>query len=193
MTGDSQNQSLPLQGKGLYFHQEALESSSHSFSGNRMFDREGLDLLRLARKQALKRDYPEAFRSFQQALQVRGFDGDLLIHPQYLSHYGASLAGACGKTTEGRRLCERSIQLEPYEPEHYLNLGVVLEMSGNRRDALGAFIQGLAVFPDHPKLQEEFRRVERRRPLPFAFLSRNHPLNRYLGKWIAAFRPDSRH
>jgi tetratricopeptide (TPR) repeat protein len=153
-----------------------------------MLDSEGRDLLRLGRKQALKRDYPEALRSFQRASRLLASEGDLVVHPQFLSHYAASLAGTLGKTEEGRRLCERSIQLEPYEPEHYLNLGLVLSMAGNRRNALDAFRRGLAIRPDDPHLLLEARMAERRSFLPLPFLSRGHPLNRCLGKILSLSR-----
>jgi len=149
-----------------------------------MIDTEGLDHLRLGRKLALAREYPEALQSFQRASQVLVFDGELAVHPQYLSHYGASLAGAAGRTEEGRRLCERSIQLEPYEPEHYLNLGLVLAMAGHRSQALAAYTRGLSIRPDHPRLQAEFGKAERRRCLPFPALPRHHLLNRCLGKLL---------
>ncbi len=152
-----------------------------------MFDAEGLDHLRLGRKLALAQEYPEALQSFQRATQVLVFDGELAVHPQFLSHYGASLAGAAGRTEEGRRLCERSIQLEPYEPEHYLNLGLVLGMAGHRSEALAAFSKGLTIRPDHPGLQAELGKSERRRCVPFPFLPRQHVLNRCFGKlfWAA--------
>jgi tetratricopeptide (TPR) repeat protein len=153
-----------------------------------MIDSEGLDLLRLGRKQALRREYPEALRSFQRAFRVLAFDSEMLVHPQYLSHYAASLAGVAGRTEEGRRLCERSIQLEPYEPEHYLNLGLVLELDGRRSEALEAFSRGLSIRPDHPDLLVEIRKAERRRYLPFPSLSRAHLLNRCLGKLLAVSR-----
>jgi len=151
-----------------------------------MFDTEGLDHLRLGRKLALAQEYPEALQNFQRASQVLIFDGELAVHPQYLSHYGASLAGAAGRTEEGRRLCERSIQLEPYEPEHYLNLGLVLAMAGHRSEALAAFIRGLSIRPDHPGLQAEIGKADRRRCVPFSALPRHHLLNRCLGKLLAA-------
>lgn len=155
-----------------------------------MFDADGLDLLRLGRKQALKQDYAEALRCFQRALQVLSFDGELPVHPQYLSHYGVALAGATGRTEEGRRLCTRSIQLEPYEPEHYLNLGLVMRMTGNRKEALAAFTRGLSIRPDHPDLMAEMRRSERRRGAPLPFLPRTHPLNRCLGKFLRSAKAE---
>ena len=164
------------------------QSQFRSISGDWMFDVEGMDLLQLARKQVLKGDYAEALRSFQLALQVLVFDGNLAVHPQYLSHYGVALAGSAGKIEEGRRLCERSIQLEPYEPEHYLNLGVVLQMRGDQAGAFRAFTRGLSVRSDHPDLLERIRTADRRRVVLFPSLPRNHVLNRCLGKIISASR-----
>jgi tetratricopeptide (TPR) repeat protein len=178
-------QRLPLEQKNLYSNQPVPLRLA---AGDRMFDAEGLDLLQLARKQVLKGDYAEALRSFQLALQLLVFDGNLAVHPQYLSHYGVALAGSAGKIEEGRRLCERSIQLEPYEPEHYLNLGVVLQMRGDQAGALTAFSRGLAVRSDHPDLLERIRTAERRRTVLFPALPRNHVLNRCLGRIIAARR-----
>jgi hypothetical protein len=78
--------------------------------------------------------------------------------------------------------------LEPYEPEHYLNLGVVLQMRGDQAGALTAFSQGLVVRSDHPDLLERIRTAERRRTLLFPALPRNHVLNRCLGRIMAARR-----
>ena len=151
-----------------------------------MFDAEGLDHLRLGRKLALQQEYLGALQSFQRAFQVMAFDGDIAVQPQYLSHYGASLAGAAGRTQEGRRFCERSIQLEPYEPEHYLNLGLVQAMAGHRREALATFARGLSVCPDHPALRAGIGKMERRRFVPIPGLPREHMLNRCLGKLLSA-------
>ena len=154
--------------------------------GERMFDADGMDLLTLGRIQVLKGKYAEALRSFQEALQVLAFDGELVVHPQFLSHYGAALAAAGGRREEGRKLCERSIQLEPYEAEHYLNLGLVHQMAGDRSAAFWAFNQGLNIRPDHPALLAERRKLERRRVVCFSSLPRNHLLNRCLGKILSA-------
>ncbi len=150
-----------------------------------MFDDDGRGLLGLGRQYSLRREYAEALRSFQQALQILAFDGDLVLQPQFLSHYGAALAAA-GREEEGRRLCERSIQLEPYEPEHHLNLGRVHLMAGDPGAAFRDFNRGLAIRPEHPFLLAERTRLERRRLLPLPSLPRSHLLNRCLGKILAA-------
>ena len=149
-----------------------------------MFDTHHRELLGEGRRQILQRDYASALRSFQKVLADISSEGDPGVTPQFLSHYGAALALASGKREEGRRLCERSIQLEPYEHEHYLNLARIHLASGNRRLALAALEQGLIICPGHPLLLQERRAAERRASRVFPSLSRDHPLNRCLGKLL---------
>jgi len=149
-----------------------------------MIDIIGADLLGNARRQILAKDYISALRSFQRAIADMAFDGETVVQPQFLSHYGAALAMASGKRDEGRRLCERSIQLEPYEPEHYLNLARIHQSAGNRRAAFGAFDRGLAISPEHPLLLKERTSMDRRTALAVPSLHRDHPLNRCLGKLL---------
>ena len=150
-----------------------------------MIDRMGSDLLGNARRQILAKDYGSALRSFQRALADMEFEGVSVVHPQFLSHYGVALALASGKRDEGRRLCERSIQLEPYEPEHYLNLARIHQSAGNRRAAFSAFERGLAISPEHPLLLQERKYLDRRKPLALPSLHRDHPLNRCLGRLLS--------
>jgi tetratricopeptide (TPR) repeat protein len=149
-------------------------------------DRLEHNLLEDARRQILAREYDSALRCFQTILVDFSFDDAMTLHPQFLSHYGAALAMASGKLAEGRRLCERSIQLEPYEPEHYLNLARIHKRSGDRDAAFRAFDRGLAIRPDHPQLLQERGSLDRRKFLAFRSLHRDHPLNRCLGKLLGA-------
>jgi tetratricopeptide (TPR) repeat protein len=153
-----------------------------------MFDTDGAALLSLARSQALERDYNAALRSFQRAISEIAFLGETLVHPQYLSHYGISLAMASGRREEGRRLCERSIQLEPYEPEHYLNLARIHLGTGNRTAAILACEEGLAICPQDSLLAQELDAMERRKAAVFPLLPRDHPLNRCVGRFLRSAR-----
>ncbi len=146
-----------------------------------MFDVDDRDLLALGRNCCLNGNYTEALGVFRQAFQSLASEGGTAVRPEYLSHYGVAVA-ASGRTDEGRRFCERSIQLEPYEPEHYLNLGLVHQMAGHRSAAFGAFERGLAIRPDHPSLLAERKKLDRRRALPIPTLSREHFLNRCVAK-----------
>ena len=157
-----------------------------------MFDCDGTGLLSLARNQALGRDYVTALRNFQRAISEAPFPGETLVHPQYLSHYALSLAMASGRREEGRRLCERSIQLEPYEPEHYLNLARIHLGMGNRAAAILACEKGLSICPQHPLLTQERDALDRRRTSFFSVLPRHHPLNRCVGRFLRATRNSGR-
>jgi tetratricopeptide (TPR) repeat protein len=158
--------------------------SQDAVPGVRMFDAEDRDLLATGRSWCLQKNYREALRAFQDAFELLTSHDESVIGPQFLSHYGAAVA-AGGRREEGRKLCERSIQLEPYEPEHYLNLGRVHRMAGDLSAAFRAFDRGLAILPDHPSLRAEKAELERRRFHPIPSLSRNHPLNRCLGKILS--------
>jgi len=148
-----------------------------------MFDTQHRELMAQGRRLILQRDYESALRSFQKVLSDDSTE-EPTVTPQFLSHYGAALAMASGKRDEGRRMCERSIQLEPYEHEHYLNLARIHLAAGNRRLALAALERGLGICADHPMLLQERRSMERRSVPVFPGLSRGHPLNRCLGKLL---------
>ena len=153
-----------------------------------MFDTDETALLRLARSQALGRDYQRALRSFQRAISELAFPGEAPVQPQYLSHYGIALAMASGRREEGRRLCERSIQLEPYEPEHYLNLARIHFTAGNHAAAILACDEGLSICPQDPFLTQERDAMDRRVASFFRLLPRSHPLNRCVGLFLRAAR-----
>ena len=157
-----------------------------------MFDASETALLSLARNQALGREYVTALRNFQRVISEAPFPGETLVAPQYLSHYAISLAMASGRREEGRRLCERSIQLEPYEPEHYLNLARIHLGTGNRAAAILACEEGLSICPQHPLLTLERDAMERRRTSFLPGLPRDHPLNRCVGRFLRAVRSPGR-
>lgn len=159
--------------------------------GQRRFDSDETALLSLARSQALGRDYNRALRSFQSAIVELAFPGETPVQPQYLSHYGIALAMASGRCEEGRRLCERSIQLEPYEPEHYLNLARIHFESGNHAAAILACEEGLSICPQDPLLTQERKALDRRKGSFFPMLPRNHPLNRCVGMFLRSPRTSS--
>jgi tetratricopeptide (TPR) repeat protein len=95
------------------------------------------------------------------------------------------LALAGGQREEGRQLCERSLRLEPYEPEHYLNLGRLHFAAGDSTAALAAFELGLAAAGDHPDLLAARNGLDRRALPPVPSLPRDHLLNRCLGKALS--------
>lgn len=123
--------------------------------------REGFDLLtRLAREREAEGGLPGVFYSY----------------------LGQAIARCEGRKHEGLDLCRHAVQIEPFRPENHLNLATLLLMVGNRRGAIRALRDGLALDDEHRGLLELQRRLGIRRRPPLPFLSRTHPLNRWLGR-----------
>ncbi len=103
---------------------------------------------------------------------------------RYLSYYGYSLARTQRTPREAVELCERAVRLSRHDPDILLNLGRVYASTGKISRALRAFQIGLEICPDHNALQVEMSRHDRRSSPMVSFLSRNHPINRTLGRWF---------
>lgn len=130
--------------------------------------------------------YLEAAQNFESALLLERANGARQPPMIYLSYYGYSLARAEDRPSpESIRACETAARREFMSPELQLNLGRVYAMAGKTSRALAAFEKGLRLNPKHRALREELRRIDRRGRPPVAFLSRNHPLNRWMGRVLS--------
>jgi tetratricopeptide (TPR) repeat protein len=99
-----------------------------------------------------------------------------------LSYYGLCLALVEKKFKPAIELCKRAIELQFYHPEHYVNLARVYVATGNRRKALGVLEEGLRVLPDDENIVRLRREMGIRSRPAIPFLSRDHVLNRMLGR-----------
>ncbi len=98
----------------------------------------------------------------------------------WYSWMGVCVARERGQHRRGMELCHEALAAEPDEPAHYLNLGRVHLIAGDKPEALRVMREGMAK-GGNPQLAQTLERLGmRRRPL-FPGLSRNNPLNRYLG------------
>lgn len=79
------------------------------------------------------------------------------------------------------KICRESIKREPNNSLHYLILGRVLLMAGEKGKAITAFRQGLKTSPNQ-KIITELKKLGLRKPAILKNLKRNHPLNRVLGR-----------
>jgi hypothetical protein len=96
-------------------------------------------------------------------------------------YLGQALARCEGRKRVGLELAQHAVESDPFRPENHYNLAAVHLMLGNRRRAVRALNEGLLLDPDNAELRA--LRVEigvRRRPA-IPFLSRENPLNRWLG------------
>jgi len=107
--------------------------------------------------------------------------------PKLQSALAYCRAKARNQFTGAVRLCMDAINAEPTNADHYLYLGRIYLLGNKRGSAIKAFRKGIKLGP-HPLLMRELRRFELRRQPVFSSLSRDHVLNRQLGKLFTRLR-----
>lgn len=100
--------------------------------------------------------------------------------PHWHSHLGFCIAKERGQSRKGVNLCQNALAHEPDNPIHYLHLGKIHLLSGNKEEALRIFRQGISKVGNE-QIMQQLIELGMRKPLLFPSLERRHPLNRYLG------------
>jgi hypothetical protein len=100
----------------------------------------------------------------------------------FYSYLGYGIARCERRVKEGVKLCQHAIKIEFYQPENYLNLARTHLLDGERRGAVRAIEKGLKIDPHHLELLALQREIGFRREPVLSFLSRDNPLNRFLGR-----------
>lgn len=100
--------------------------------------------------------------------------------PTLDSYLGYCIARERRQFKEGTGLCRQALLKEPEQAIHYLNLGRVFLAAKEKRLAITTFQRGLKR-GRHGLILEELKRLGKRKPPVVPFLSRGHPLNKYLG------------
>ena len=103
-------------------------------------------------------------------------------NPYYLSYLGLSIARAERKWEQASELCEIAVQLKNREIQFYLNLAEVFTLSKRRERAFDTLDTALEIFGEDEGLQQARGRLEQRRSPVLSLFSRDHFLNRKLGK-----------
>lgn len=106
----------------------------------------------------------------------------LALHdnPSWYSFLGYCIAKERGHIKKGIDLCLSSLGREPEAPVHYLNLGKIHLLSGNKPEAIRAFREGMAK-GDSEDIRSLLNQIGTRKPPPIHSLPRNNLLNRSLG------------
>ena len=130
----------------------------------------------------------EAVHHFLSAMQLERERGVRRPEMRYLSYYGVAVALARGPLPEAMRACETAVEGQSDNPDLHLNLGRVYLRAGEPGRALQAVTSGLQLDPSHRALRALLRTIERRRRPPLRFLTRDHPVNRVLGRLRASLR-----
>jgi len=133
---------------------------------------------RLALEEGRKR---EALAYFEAALELERRLGESGPQPRYLSFYGLCLGLFHRRLREGIEFCRKATSMEPFDPDLNHNLGRVYMAAGQRKKAREILLKGLRMQPDHAAIRMELGRMGMRKRPAIPFLSRNHPLNVYLG------------
>lgn len=100
--------------------------------------------------------------------------------PLYLSSKALCVAKVRRSFQEATHLCLDAVESEPSNPVHYLHMGKILLLAGQKIKAIKAFRDGLK----HGRNQEIIAELERlgiRKTPVIKFLSRKHPLNKISG------------
>jgi tetratricopeptide (TPR) repeat protein len=100
--------------------------------------------------------------------------------PMYCSHLAFCLAKARGQYGEAIDLCAEVMAEEPGNPLHYLNLGRIYLLAGEREKALRTLRNGLQ-YDKNSEILRELERLGMRKQPVFPGLKRENPLNKYCG------------
>jgi tetratricopeptide (TPR) repeat protein len=102
---------------------------------------------------------------------------DIPIHNSFLA---LCIARERGQIKKAISLCRETLEAEPDNPVLYLNLGKIYLMQGRTVEAIEVYRKGLSK-ASNEEIVAELGRIGNRRPAPLSFLSRDHPLNKYIG------------
>lgn len=101
-------------------------------------------------------------------------------NPLYNSYLAYCIAKERGQFRLSVSLCEKAIALQPDRSAHYLNLGRIYLMTGQKNDAIRILRDGLRNEANQ-QIIAELDRIGTRKPPVISFLKRSNPINKYLG------------
>jgi tetratricopeptide (TPR) repeat protein len=122
-------------------------------------------------------DWLSALVSFEKAVQLERSP----IHCTFLA---LCIARERGQQRTAMAICEGAIAIEPDNPLHYLNLGRIHLLRGDKVEAIRVFREGLKM-GRLPLIIEELELLGVRKPPVISFLSRDNLINKYLGRLFA--------
>lgn len=99
----------------------------------------------------------------------------------FYAYLGYGIARYERRGKEGLALCEHAVKVQFYEPENYVILSKVHLLHHRRGKAVQALHQALKLNSRHPEALRLAQEIGLRRRPVIPFLSRDNPLNKYLG------------
>jgi tetratricopeptide (TPR) repeat protein len=104
--------------------------------------------------------------------------------PVVQSYRAFCLAKGQGQVRSAAIICQESIKQDRNNSSHYLILGRILLMSGDRSKAIKTFRLGLKASPN-PLIIKELKGLGLRKPIVVSRLKRSNPINLILGKILS--------
>jgi tetratricopeptide (TPR) repeat protein len=123
----------------------------------------------------------EALAQFEEAAR-------LVRSPEILSNLAYCLAKEKGDYVIAVSLCREAMLNDSGNAAHYLNLGRVFLLAGDKRESIRVFRNGL-LYEDNKHIKEELKKLGWRKIPVIHFLPREHFLNRCLGALLHRSRP----
>lgn len=102
--------------------------------------------------------------------------------PKHLSFAGLLIATEEDDVKTGLEWCERALAAAFYDPQMYLNLARLHELTGWKSQAAKILRKGLGIDPANRLLLGEIQRISPRRPTAIPALARNNIVNRTIGR-----------
>jgi tetratricopeptide (TPR) repeat protein len=131
-----------------------------------------------------QRRYAEALAIFEKILpQLSSHDvSDKRVLTGSSSFYGLCVAMVRRHYAEAVQYCNLSLKSQFMDPDHRTNLALVYLERSDRASAIENLHAGLRIQPNNPRIHEILNDIGTRRPPVLGFLSRNNPLNVWLGR-----------
>jgi len=123
---------------------------------------------------------PQALDNFQRAYDAAPY-GDI-YHNKYASFCG--VARVLNGDRAGIELCRDAVRQELIDGDVYLNLAYAEWHIKSRKRSVGVLKQGLMVDRRHPGLKKFQQHLGQRSRKMIFFVSRDHVLNKVLGKLV---------
>lgn len=129
--------------------------------------------------------YDDAIEVFEKYLPKLFSDGDIQdkrFAAAAFSFYGLCVAMVKHKYADALKYCNVSIKANFMDPEHRANLALVYLERNERKKAVETLNAGLRLQPDNTVINHILDRIGRRQQPVIGFLSRDNPINVWLGK-----------
>jgi hypothetical protein len=126
------------------------------------------------------KDYKAAERAFKEVM--KSMDEHHVYYNRVASHLG--LAQVLMSDRNGLLLCRDAASSETVDADVFLNLACAEWHTENRKRAIDAVIRGRRIDATHDQLVHACMLLDSRRRNAFPFLSRQHFLNRIVGRMM---------